>query len=134
MPIQTERVVLFDGVCNYCNAMVNFAIRNDSKARLKFASLQSGFGQRMKKKFQIDPEADSVIFLDNNRIYFYSTAALRITKYLDWPARLLYALLMIPRFIRDPIYKWFAGNRYKWFGKRESCMRPGEDVRIRFLE
>ncbi|WP_276500567.1 thiol-disulfide oxidoreductase DCC family protein [Terrimonas pollutisoli] len=126
-------IVLFDGVCNYCNAMVNFAIRHDKKAILKFAPLQSKAGSQLKEKYKIPAEIDSVIFIENNIVYTYSDAAIHIAKYLRWPAKILYGLIIIPKFIRQPIYKWIAKNRYKWFGKKERCMVPGAEVRQRFL-
>jgi predicted DCC family thiol-disulfide oxidoreductase YuxK len=132
--MQENPIVLFDGVCNYCNAMVNFAIRNDQKAIIKFAPLQSEAGKILKEKYQVDPVIDSVILIDDDRLYTYSDAALRITKYLKWPAKALYALNVVPKFIRQPFYRWVARNRYKWFGKKETCMVPGPGVRARFLE
>jgi predicted DCC family thiol-disulfide oxidoreductase YuxK len=132
--MQQNPIVLFDGVCNYCNAMVNFAIRHDKKAILKFAPIQSEAGKILKEKFQVNPGIDSVILIDNGKVYTYSDAALRITKYLRWPAKALYVLTVVPQFIRQPFYRWVARNRYKWFGKKETCMVPGTDVRTRFLE
>ncbi len=126
-------LVLFDGVCNYCNNMVNFAIKNDPHGRLKFCTLQSAQGIAIKKLFHIPENIDSVIFIENNRLSYYSDAALNICRYLKVPVRLLYALKIIPRFIRQPLYKWIARNRYRWFGKKESCMIPGPELRQRFL-
>ena len=131
--MQENPVILFDGVCNYCNAMVNFAIRNDKKAILKFAPLQSQAGKRLKEEYKIAPGIDSVILIDQDKVYTYSDAAVRISKYLRWPAKILYGLLIIPKFIRQPFYKWVAKNRYKWFGKKEECMIPTPDVKARFL-
>lgn len=133
MKVTDERIVLFDGVCNYCNAMVNFAIRNDKKAILKFAPLQSEAGKRLKEEYKIAPETDSVIFIEHGKVYTYSDAAIRIASYLRWPAKALYAFMIVPKFIRQPFYKWIARNRYKWFGKKEACMVPTSDVRARFL-
>jgi predicted DCC family thiol-disulfide oxidoreductase YuxK len=132
--MQENPIVLFDGVCNYCNAMVNFAIRNDKKAIIKFAPLQSEAGRMLKEKYQINPGIDSVILIDNGKVYTYSDAAIRITKYLRWPSKALYAFNIVPEFIRQPFYKWVARNRYKWFGKKESCMIPDATVKARFLE
>ena len=103
--MQENPVILFDGVCNYCNAMVNFAIRNDKKAILKFAPLQSQAGKRLKEEYKIAPGIDSVILIDQDKVYTYSDAAVRISKYLRWPAKILYGLLIIPKFIRQPFYK-----------------------------
>lgn len=126
-------VVLFDGVCNYCNAMVNFAIRNDKKSLLRFAPLQSDTGRRLKEEYKIGPEIDSVILIDNDQVYTYSDAPVRIAKYLRWPAKVFYGFIVVPKFIRQPFYKWVANNRYKWFGKKEECMIPTADVKERFL-
>jgi predicted DCC family thiol-disulfide oxidoreductase YuxK len=131
--MQENPIILFDGICNYCNAMVNFAIRNDKKAILKFAPLQSEAGRRLKEKYQIKPDIDSIIFIDHEKIYTYSDAALRIAKYLRWPAKAFYAFMIVPKFIRQPFYRWVAKNRYKWFGKKETCMVPCPDVKARFL-
>ena len=130
---QDHPVVLFDGICNYCNSWVNFAIRNDKNARLRFATLQSATGQKLKEEYGVAPTVDSVILIDNDRAYTYSDAALRIAKYLRWPAKALYALIIVPAFIRQPIYKWIARNRYKWFGKKDACMVPSAEIRGRFL-
>lgn len=127
-------VVLFDGVCNYCNAMVNFAIRNDHKAVLRFAPLQSEAGISLREKYSIAPGIDTVIFIEKGKVYTYSDAAIRIAKHLRWPARILYGLIIVPKFIRQPFYKWIAKNRYKWFGRKEECMIPTPAVKARFLD
>lgn len=127
-------IVLFDGVCNFCNRMVNFAIRNDKKGKLKFAPLQSEIGTKLKNKFKFSPTADTIVFIDKGKQFTYANAGIRICKYLDWPAKAMYALIIIPSFISQPIYKWVAKNRYNWFGRKESCMIPDEKVKRRFLE
>lgn len=114
--------------------MVNFAIRNDRKAKLKFTPLQSITGQQLKKEFNIPSTIDTVILIDNGKVYTYAKAGIRISKYLNWPAKMLFALNIIPAFISQPVYKWIARNRYKWFGKKESCMVPTLEVRERFLD
>jgi predicted DCC family thiol-disulfide oxidoreductase YuxK len=101
---------------------------------LKFAALQSEVGKRLKESLKIQPDIDSVIFIEDSQVYTYSDAAIRITKYLKWPAKALYALIVIPGFIRQPVYKFIAKNRYKWFGKREECIIPSPEVKERFLE
>lgn len=112
--------------------MVNFAIRNDPKARLRFAPLQSEVAQKLLASHNITETPDSVVLVENDKISFHSTATIRISKYLQGPARLLFAFIIAPKFLRDPIYKWIARHRYKWFGKRESCMVPTEKVKERF--
>jgi predicted DCC family thiol-disulfide oxidoreductase YuxK len=127
-------VLLFDGVCNFCNRMVNFAIRNDKKGKIRFAPLQSEVGKILRKEFNIPETVDTVILIDKGKAFTYARAAIRVSKYLDWPAKMLYAFIIVPRFISQPFYKWIARNRYRWFGKRESCMIPNADVKSRFLD
>jgi len=134
MTSELEKIILFDGVCNYCNAMINIAIRHDKRGALKFATLQSKTGTQLKELYHIPSEIDSVIFIENSNVYTYSDAAVRIARYLRWPAKALYGFIIIPKFIRQPIYRWIARNRYKWFGKREECMVPTADVKSRFLD
>jgi predicted DCC family thiol-disulfide oxidoreductase YuxK len=129
-----QPVLLFDGLCNYCNRMVNFAIRNDREAKLKFAPLQSAVGEKLKHQYNVNPTADTLIFIYKDKAYTYASAAIRVCKYLDWPAKMLYAFIIIPSFISQPVYKWIARNRYKWFGKRETCMVPAAELKERFLD
>jgi predicted DCC family thiol-disulfide oxidoreductase YuxK len=131
--MEESPTILFDGVCNYCNAMVNFAIRNDHNAVLKFAPLQSSAGKSLKEKYNIDSEIDSVIFIEQGKLYTYSEAAIRIARHLTWPAKTLYGLIIVPKFIRQPFYKWIAKNRYRWFGKKDECMVPTPSIKSRFL-
>lgn len=126
-------IVLFDGVCNYCNSWVNYAIKHDKKAKLKFAPLQSDAGEKLREQYGFGSSIESVLLIDNGKVYKYSDAALEIAKRLDWPAKAIYALKIFPRFLRTPVYKWIARNRYKWFGKKEECMIPTQDVKSRFL-
>lgn len=127
-------VVLFDGVCNLCNASVQFLIRRDKHEQLRFASLQSEFGQEILRKFNL-PEKDfnSFIFLENEKIYLRSAAALRIATYLGGFWRVFQVFWLVPSFIRDAIYNFIAKNRYKWFGKKNECMLPSPELRERFL-
>jgi len=126
-------VVLFDGVCNYCNSMVNFAIKWNKKKNLRFSPLQSETGIRLKKQFNISDDVDSVVFINDGKAYIYSSAALNICRQLSFPVILLYGFIIIPSFIREPIYKWIARNRYKWFGKKEVCMIPTKEAKSLFL-
>lgn len=127
-------IVLFDGVCNFCNGSVNFIIARDRAGYFRFAPLQSGAGEDLAAKHGIDrAETDSIILIENDLAFTYSTAALRIARNLDgiWP--IFYGLIMIPRFVRDAAYKLFASNRYRLFGRREACMIPTPEIRARFL-
>ncbi|NGQ97121.1 thiol-disulfide oxidoreductase DCC family protein [Brevibacillus sp. SYP-B805] len=128
-------ILLFDGVCNLCHQAVQFIIRRDPHGRIHFASLQSEAGRQLLERYHL-PQTylDSIVLVDDGKIYTQSTAALRIARKLHgwWPA--LYLLILVPRFIRDPFYRWVARNRYKWFGKREACLLPTPELRKRFLD
>ncbi|HEX3595387.1 MAG TPA: thiol-disulfide oxidoreductase DCC family protein [Polyangiaceae bacterium] len=127
-------VVLFDGVCNVCNAAVNFIIDRDPDGRFKFASLQSPEGQALAAPHGIDTlEPSTMALIEDGKAYTRSTAALRIAKRLKAPWPLAYAALFIPRAIRDAAYGYFAANRYRWFGKTEACRVPTPEIRGRFL-
>ena len=130
-----KSVLLFDGYCNLCSGSVVFILKRERKDTFRFASLQSAFAQNLLEEYRINGEApDSIILIENNKVYYQSTAALRIVKQLKWPWPLLYGLIIIPRFIRDPVYGFIARNRYKWFGKREQCFMPGKDMSYKFLD
>lgn len=129
-----RQVILFDGVCNLCNSFVLFVIRRDKKKRFMFASLQSNAATELLINEIETPAFKTVILIKGNRIYKKSTAALRILKQLSglWP--LLYGLIIVPPFIRDAVYDFVARNRYKWFGRRNRCMVPTDDLKKKFLE
>ncbi len=134
MKNEFQAIILFDGVCNLCNASVQFILKRDSKAHFRFASLQSEFGKQQLLLYEIDAsKCDSVIYIYKDRAFIKSTAALQIAKKLGggWP--LLYGLIIIPRFIRDWVYGFIAKNRYRWFGKKDSCMIPSPELKSRFL-
>jgi len=127
-------IILFDGVCNFCNSAVNFVIKRDKRSTLKFATLQSPVAQEMLLKNNLsESDLSSFVFIEKEKIFTRSTAALKVFKYLNglWP--LMYGFIIVPVFIRDGIYKLMAKNRYRWFGKREQCMVPTPDIRARFL-
>ena len=127
-------VVLFDGVCNLCNGAVQFIITHDKKEKFLFASLQSETGQQLLKKFNLPVnDFNSFILIENNNFFSRSTGALKVVRKLNalWP--LLYGLIIVPKFLRDGIYNWVSKNRYRWFGKKESCMIPTPALKARFL-
>ncbi len=126
-------IVLFDGVCNFCNGAVNFIIRHDSGHNFKFAPIQSDVGQEYKAKFSLGDEIDSIILIENDQAFAHSTAGLRIAKGLGGIWSLAYIFLIIPEFIRDFFYRLFAKYRYHLFGRNDVCMMPTADVRERFL-
>lgn len=128
-------IVLFDGVCNFCDSSVNFVIKRDKKNRFKFAPLQSEIGQKLLNEHEINPhETDSVIVIEDGKAFTYSTAALKIAKGLGGIWSPAYALIIIPKPIRDFFYKLFAKNRYRFFGKKEVCMMPSPEIRAKFLD
>ena len=127
-------IVLFDGVCNLCNWTVQFILRRDRRERFLFAPLQSEKGKELLQRHRLPPDQlDSIVLVESGRAFTSSSAALRIARGLPglWP--LLYAFIAVPRFIRDPVYGWIARNRYRWFGRRESCRIPRPEERSRFL-
>jgi predicted DCC family thiol-disulfide oxidoreductase YuxK len=127
-------IVLFDGVCNFCNASINFVIEHDTAGYFKFAPLQSEIGEELTAKHDIDRvETDSVILVENGKVYTHSDAALGIARRLNGIWSWAYALRVIPRPIRDLAYKFIARNRYRLFGRRDACMMPTPEVRARFL-
>lgn len=127
-------IILFDGVCNLCNGAVQFILKRDKYQRFLFASLQSSVGQQKLKDYQLSEKSDTILLLSAHRVFDKSNAALEIAKHLSglWP--LLYALKVVPRFIRDAVYSWIAKNRYRFFGKRDVCMLPTPELKSRFLE
>ena len=126
--------ILFDGVCNLCNSSVNFVINHDRKNYFVFTPLQSEAGKKLITKFNIDDSLrDSFVLIENNKIYFKSSAALRTVKHLDKLYSALYAFIIVPPFIRNGVYSYIARNRYKWFGKKEVCMIPNEEIKNRFI-
>jgi predicted DCC family thiol-disulfide oxidoreductase YuxK len=127
-------IVLFDGVCNFCNASINFVIEHDRAGYFKFAPLQSAAGEELIAEHGIDRiETDSVILVEKGEVFTHSTAALRIAKRLDGPWSWAYGFIVLPRSLRDMAYRLFAKHRYRLFGRRESCMMPTPEVRARFL-
>jgi predicted DCC family thiol-disulfide oxidoreductase YuxK len=127
-------VILFDGVCNLCNASVNYVIDHDPTQRFRFASLQSEQGNALAAAHGIDAnELASMVLIEHGRAYLRSTAALRVCRRLRGPAKLLWPLIAVPAFVRDPFYRFLARNRYRWFGERDACRLPTDADRERFL-
>lgn len=130
-----KNIILFDGICNFCNQTVVFVLKRDRKGYFSFSSLQSNFGQNfLKAQGMPTHDFDSMIFVQGDKIYTESSAALQITKHLSglWPVFSVF--LLIPRPIRDYVYRLISKNRYKWFGKRDVCMVAPEGSADRFLE
>lgn len=129
-----QPIILFDGICNFCNNSVIFILKRNIKTPIYFTALQSEVGQRLLTEYELPVnEMESIVFIEQGKAYMQSTAALRICRYLRglWP--LCYGFIIVPKFIRDGIYNWVSKNRYKWFGVREECMIPTPEMKKRFL-
>ena len=132
--MEVHPIILFDGVCNYCNAMINFIIRQDKKKIFRFAPLQSEAGQKILSQFNLPQKNfDSFMLVENKKIYQRSDAALRLYNLLPGAWKWTQFFWIVPGFLRDGVYNIIAKNRYKWFGKKDACMVPSPDVRERFL-
>ncbi|MCQ6264838.1 thiol-disulfide oxidoreductase DCC family protein [Fictibacillus sp. WQ 8-8] len=128
-------ILLFDGVCNFCNGIVNFLIRQDKKGRISFGSLQSDAGQGLLSEFLLPvQDFESLVYIKKGLIYQRSTAALEIARDLGGLWSVAYILVVIPKPLRDGLYSWIAKNRYRWFGKKDHCMIPTPDIRKRFID
>jgi len=136
--VHQRPVILFDGVCNLCNSAVRWVIERDKEGRFDFASLQSGAARRVLVKVmdtkEIDALPDSIVLLDSDGVHVRSAAALRIGRGLNTRFALLRLGILLPRPIRDVIYDLIARNRYRWFGRRDTCMTPTPDIAARFLD
>jgi predicted DCC family thiol-disulfide oxidoreductase YuxK len=134
MTDNSHAIILFDGVCNFCDASVNFVIKRDKRGYVRFAPLQEPEGAEIARHYGIDPERlDTFVLIENGRAYRKSGGALRVARRLGFPYSLAFALILLPPFIRDFFYDWFARHRYRWFGKKDACMVPTPEVRERFL-
>jgi predicted DCC family thiol-disulfide oxidoreductase YuxK len=129
-------VILFDGVCNLCNRSVNLVIDHDGHKYFKLAAIQSEAGAAILAQHARVPasgDPDSILLVEDGRLYESSTAALRIARRLTGFWKLGYAAIIVPRPLRDLIYRWIARNRYRWFGKSRACRVPTPELKERFL-
>jgi predicted DCC family thiol-disulfide oxidoreductase YuxK len=127
--------LLFDGVCKFCHASIQFVIKRDHRHRFRFCPLQSERGQQLAKQYGIENAGlTSMILIQNNRTYRKSTAALQIARQLSMPWPLLYLFIIVPPILRDSIYDFIGRHRYQWFGKFDDCRLPDNETRERFLE
>jgi len=132
---ENKSIIIFDGVCNLCNASVNFVIKNDKKEQFLFASFQSDAAKEILLHFNLkNLNGGTVILVEGQKVYEKSTAVLKIAKRLDGPFKAFYAFFIVPKIFRDWVYDFIAKNRYKWFGKRDSCMMPSPELKNRFLD
>lgn len=130
-----KKIILFDGVCNLCNTSIVFVIKHDPKDLFRYAPLQSDIGKALITKHHIDTtQVDSIMLVDQEKAYTKSSAALRIARHLSGGYSFLAIFLIIPAFLRNVVYDYIAHNRYKWYGKKESCMIPTPELKAKFLD
>ena len=131
----TRQLILFDGVCNLCNRFVQFVIERDPGATFQFGALQSPAARRILQRHDApDPLPDTIVFVADGRVSTRSSAVLRIARGLRFPWPLAYALIAVPRPLRDAIYSLVARHRYRWFGQRDQCMVATPALRSRFID
>lgn len=134
MDAKSKSIVVFDGMCNFCNGSVNFIIARDPSNRFSFASIQSKAGKKVLLEFGFDESCvDTFLLVKEGRCFVRTDAALEVVKELSGLWFVLLVLKVIPRPIRDYFYGLLAANRYRLFGKRESCVVPTSEVKGRFL-
>jgi len=132
--VKDKPVILFDGICNLCTGSVQFILKRDKKNEFRFASLQSGYGQDLLKRFSLPGDTfNSFILYQDGKIYTRSTAALKMFQQLKgW--KWVKMFWIVPKFLRDAVYNLIAKNRYKWFGQKEECWLPTPELKARFLD
>lgn len=131
---QSKSIVFFDGVCNLCNASIDFIIKRDRHNKFLVGALQDGFSKGLLSKHQVKEDyLDSLVLLENGEIFYKSTAALKIARKLSglWPV--FYPLIILPTWLRDPVYDFIGKNRYSWFGKKNTCRIPTPEEKSKFL-
>ena len=133
-PKNNQIVILFDGVCGLCNKSVSWIISKDRTNQFRYSSLQGEYTIGLKTKSEEFPTSDSLILIMDGQIFDKSTAALLITKKLPIPWKLLYAFIIIPKSLRDVVYDYIATNRYKWFGKSDTCKTPNYTENHLFID
>lgn len=130
--ISNHDLILFDGVCNFCNSSINFILKNDTNNRFKFASIQSDTGKLYIKKYQLQ-ELDSVIVITRNKALIKSDAFIHILGKLGSIYSVSKIFKLVPLKIRNAVYDFIAQNRYKWFGKSNTCRIPTSEERSKFI-
>lgn len=131
-----QPLYFFDGHCVLCSRFVAFCLKRDPEGRLKFASAQSDLGKKVLRALDLpgDTLDRTILLLEGGRVYTRSTAVLRAVRHLKGPARWLYPLIFLPKFMRDPLYAVIARNRIRWFGRLDSCLIPSPQTRSRFID
>ncbi len=126
-------IIVFDGVCNFCNRVVQIIIRHDPSAQIHFTAQQTEAGEKLLHQYSIKESISSVVFITKGAVYYQSDAVIEIAKLLTgWPSVFKYTII-VPRFFRNYIYQLIAADRYRLFGKQDQCMVPKEEDKKRFL-
>lgn len=132
---KTKRIILYDGVCNLCNRWVRYILKRDKERKFHFCHQQSAVGKSIIKHMPDKIKSkETIIFMDEGKLYAESDAVLMIFRRLGGKYNFLFALIIIPHFIRNFTYRIVAKNRYKWFGKKEHCLIPNDQYRSRFID
>ena len=131
-----KQLILFDGVCNLCNSSILYIIKRDKKDKFLFAPLQSEVGIAFINEFNLNTDKTDSILLyqpEERKIYDKSTAALHVARQLNFPTKFMSIFLVVPVFIRNWVYNFVAKNRYKWYGKKDNCMIPTQELKSKFI-
>lgn len=126
-----DNIVFFDGVCNLCSGLVQFLIKHNKKQNLLFAPLQGETAREFLNETWIQ-DLNTIVYCHKGKFYFKSTAVLMLAKELDFPYKFLAVFLLFPQGLRNAVYNWVARNRYQWYGKKNECWLPSEELMLRF--
>lgn len=131
----TRKIVFYDGVCNFCNSTVQKVFKHDRKGNIYYAHLQGKLAQDILPQFKINPsDLNSFVYYNGEKAFTKSSAFFQLCYSLGFPYHLLTIFRVIPPFISNIVYNWIAKNRYKWFGKKEHCQLPSQELRIKFID
>ena len=128
-----EKILFFDGICVMCSSLVSFVLKHDQHGRIKFATLQGKAAQQKIPKYTERP-LKTVVFLDGEKIYTESDAILQVLIALGGLFRIMVLLKLVPKFIRDPVYRFVAQHRYRWFGQTEHCALLTKEQRAQIID
>lgn len=129
-----DNLILFDGVCNLCSALVQFVIRHDREAKFRFAAIQSEIGRKIYQSHGLDPaDLQTFVFIADGKVVLRSDAAIEVVSRFGGAWRIFAIFRLVPRVARDFVYSTIARNRYRWFGRKEVCMIPTPEIDERFL-
>jgi len=127
-------LLLFDGQCNLCTGAVQFVLRRDRRARFRFAARESAAGRAVLAQLGLPEQPESIVVVHRGRVWTRSAASLAVARRLPFPWPLASVFWIVPSPLRDLVYRWIAKNRYRWFGKRDTCWVPTPELRARFLD